>query len=89
MKLCTWLEGEMGYGEKKRQVVVNLNIGKVFSLCVCYIFSWFPVNIFRHLPSTALSCVEQGRVTEERRDHSLNPAGLSSAMELVLSFLVL
>jgi len=42
-----------------------------------------------YLPGPALPRVEQGRVAEERREHALNPAGLSKAVVLLLRLLIL
>lgn len=47
------------------------------------------ILILVNLAGATLSGVEQGRVTEERRKHPLNPAGLSGAMILLLCLLIL
>lgn len=43
----------------------------------------------KHLPCSTLSRIKQWRIAEERREHSLNPAGLSRAVELILPSLAL
>lgn len=46
-------------------------------------------TVSSHLPGSAFSRVEQGRIAEERREHPLDPAGLSRAVVLIFCLLVL
>lgn len=45
--------------------------------------------MFKYLPGSAFSRVKQHWIAEERREHSLNPAGLSRAVVLIFCLLAL
>lgn len=67
MKLCTWHNDKKASLRKMMDVVLEHE----------WMFFWI-----MHLPGPTLSRVEQSRVTEERSEHSLDPAGLSGAGKL-------
>lgn len=86
MKLCTL------YHSENKKELLGILIQKIKRRIHAELqsFGWsVSLKTFRYLPSSALSCVEQDRLTEEWREHSLDPAGLSGAMKLIVSVLVL